>query len=227
MKDSVKEKIIELYEKYGDIEVICDGSSYLPIDSLVKFQGNLKNLSEKNLLKLAKIIFYHGFAAPFFTFDNKGDWCILDGTQRREVILAIREAGVPIPGQFPVIEIKADSEQKAREILLGITGSYGEFQKDVLDEWIADIDCDIAESLRIVDTELELAIASLAGDTAGDDLVPEDVATITELGDLWELGNHRLLCGDSTNYETVGKLMDGQKADMVFTDPLYGIEYQS
>ena len=50
---------------------------------------------------------------------------------------------------------------------------------------------------------------------------PED--PITKPGDLWILGNHRLLCGDSTNPQQVERLMDGQKADMVFTDPPYGM----
>jgi 16S rRNA G966 N2-methylase RsmD len=56
------------------------------------------------------------------------------------------------------------------------------------------------------------------------DEVPEPPADpITKPGDLWILGNHRLLCGDSTNIQHVERLMDGQKADMVFTDPPYGI----
>lgn len=44
-----------------------------------------------------------------------------------------------------------------------------------------------------------------------------------KLGDIWQLGNHRLMCGDSTNKEDVSKLMNGKKADMVFTDPPYGM----
>ena len=65
------------------------------------------------------------------------------------------------------------------------------------------------------------------GNTDPDDVpeVPED--PITKPGDLWILGNHRLLCGDSTNPQHVEKLMDGKKADMVFTDPPYGMSYQS
>jgi hypothetical protein len=54
---------------------------------------------------------------------------------------------------------------------------------------------------------------------------PED--PITKPGDLWILGNHRLLCGDSTNIQHVERLMDGKKADMVFTDPPYGVSYDS
>lgn len=61
---------------------------------------------------------------------------------------------------------------------------------------------------------------------------PDDVpdvdeeAVITKQGDLWILGDHRLLCGDSTNIQDVERLMDGKKADMVFTDPPYGVSYE-
>ena len=59
-----------------------------------------------------------------------------------------------------------------------------------------------------------------------EDEVPEPPKEpITKLGDLWILGRHRLLCGDSTIKEDVERLMDGKKADMVFTDPPYGVEY--
>jgi DNA modification methylase len=63
------------------------------------------------------------------------------------------------------------------------------------------------------------------GLTDADDVpeVPED--PITKPGDLWILGNHRLLCGDSTDVLAVERLMDGKKADMVFTDPPYGFNY--
>lgn len=60
-----------------------------------------------------------------------------------------------------------------------------------------------------------------------DDEVPEiPEEPQSQLGDLYELGNHRVLCGDSTKLEDVERLMDGKKADMVFTDPPYGIDYQ-
>lgn len=55
------------------------------------------------------------------------------------------------------------------------------------------------------------------------DSIPEDVETRCKLGDLWLLGNHRLLCGDSTDVLQVERLMGGEKADMVFTDPPYGM----
>lgn len=55
--------------------------------------------------------------------------------------------------------------------------------------------------------------------------VDEDAEPITKLGDIWQLGRHRLMCGDSTDKETVELLMDGKKADMVFTDPPYNVAF--
>ena len=57
--------------------------------------------------------------------------------------------------------------------------------------------------------------------------VDEEHEPICKLGDIWQLGRHKLICGDSTDKATVERLMDGKKADMVFTDPPYGYSYQS
>ena len=54
--------------------------------------------------------------------------------------------------------------------------------------------------------------------------VPEE--PVSKLGDLWRLGSHRLICGDSTDSNVIDRLMDGVKADMVFTDPPYGVDYK-
>ena len=63
------------------------------------------------------------------------------------------------------------------------------------------------------------------GNTDPDEAPEPPADPITKPGDLWILGNHRLLCGDSTNIQHVERLMDGRKADMVFTDPPYGVSY--
>ena len=59
------------------------------------------------------------------------------------------------------------------------------------------------------------------------DEIPEEVEPTVKLGQIWKLGNHKIMCGDSTKKEDVEKLMGGEKADMVFTDPPYGVNYQS
>jgi DNA modification methylase len=79
--------------------------------------------------------------------------------------------------------------------------------------------------------DLDALIDELAGMTEPAELltdpdeVPEDVETRCKAGDLWILGRHRLLCGDSTKADDVARLMDGKKANMVFTDPPYNIGF--
>ena len=60
-----------------------------------------------------------------------------------------------------------------------------------------------------------------------EDEVPQEVEPIAKHGDIWQLGRHRLMCGDSTSITDVEKLMDGAKADLVFTDPPYGMKKES
>jgi len=78
---------------------------------------------------------------------------------------------------------------------------------------------DLDELLSVTELEPE------EGNTDPDDVPEPPEDPITKPGDLWILGNHRLLCGDSTNPQHVQRLMDGKKADMVFTDPPYGFNY--
>jgi len=77
---------------------------------------------------------------------------------------------------------------------------------------------DLDELLAVTELEPE------EGNTDPDDVPEPPEDPTTKLGDLWILGNHRLLCGDSTNPQHVERLMDGKKADMVFTDPPYGMD---
>jgi DNA modification methylase len=83
------------------------------------------------------------------------------------------------------------------------------------------------DELLEMDINLEGALEAVIDESKADD-VPEVVENpVIKLGDLIELGNHRLLCGDSTKDEDVNRLMDSKKADMVFTDPPYGVSYSN
>lgn len=85
-----------------------------------------------------------------------------------------------------------------------------EWDAEELKEWGMETPEDWGE-----DTEVEQEVV--------EDEVPEEVETKCKLGDVWQLGEHRLMCGDSTKAEDVEKLMNGEKADMVFTDPPYNV----
>jgi site-specific DNA-methyltransferase (adenine-specific) len=88
---------------------------------------------------------------------------------------------------------------------------------------------DLVENFDMADFGFE--IYPPTGEVSDDDFDVDAVADaiaepVTKLGDIWTLGRHRLMCGDSTDRATVDRLMDGQKADMVFTDPPYNINYR-
>src|SRR3990167_7378999 len=85
------------------------------------------------------------------------------------------------------------------------------------------------KSLRLADNKLnesEWDMDLLIEFDTKDDVIPENPPTVVKIGDIWQLGRHRIMCGDSTIKENVEKLMDGKKADMVFTDPPYNVGYQ-
>lgn len=86
-----------------------------------------------------------------------------------------------------------------------------DFKVDTLNDWGIDLD------FPTLEPETEII----------EDEVPEKVETRAKFGDIWQLGNHRLMCGDSTSVTDVEKLMNGKKADMVFTDPPYGMKKEA
>tara|TARA_Y100000361_G_scaffold152325_1_gene171519 strand:+ start:3681 stop:4931 length:1251 start_codon:yes stop_codon:yes gene_type:complete len=92
--------------------------------------------------------------------------------------------------------------------------------KQIVDESDSDLE-DIANEIGISEEDLKTILPEEYQETEGDDEIPEDVPNITKLGDLWELGDHRLLCGDSTKEENIKKVLNGNFADMVMTDPPY------
>lgn len=126
------------------IEVRCKGADVLPLDRIMEFQGELKRLGKKNEEKLRHSILKYGFIAPFFIWDDKGEWRLLDGHQRLKVLLKMRKEGYDIP-LMPVDIIQADNEEDAKRKLLHITSQYGEFTSEGLDEFIGEYDIDLGE----------------------------------------------------------------------------------
>lgn len=134
------------------------------------------------------------------------DFMVLGGNMRLKACLEAGMKDVPV--------MVADwSEEKQREFIIKDNVSGGEWDWDVLaNEWDA-------EQL----TEWGLDVPHfVTGEAEEDDYeVPDEIKTDIVLGDLFEIGPHRLLCGDSTDSDAVAKLMNGQKAEMLFTSPPY------
>jgi len=99
---------------------------------------------------------------------------------------------------------------------------YGEYDHDKL----KDFDLEFLKELDLPEWELDLSeLNDIELDEDKEDSIPEPakVAKLVEIGDIFQLWPHRLLCGDSTNVNNIELLMDGAKADMVLTDPPYGM----
>ncbi len=135
---------------------------------------------------------------------------------------ALRELGMKeIPDSWVVLADDWTEEQR-KEFTIKDNVGFGEWNWDDLQKnwdseqlgsWGLDIPEweEEAEELEAVEDDYE---------------IPDEIQTDIVLGDLFEIGEHRLLCGDSTDSDSVAKLMNGEKADMVFTDPPYNIDYQ-
>jgi site-specific DNA-methyltransferase (adenine-specific) len=174
-----------------------------------KFQKLVKSIQEfPDMLNKRPLI-------VFTDVDNK--YVVLGGNMR---LKACKEIGLK---EIPIIIADEWTEEQKNEFLIKDNVGFGEWDWDSLanewdveklDDWGLDLPVDLS-----VQEELE---------AEEDDFdVPEGgIETDIVLGDLFEIGEHRLLCGDSTDSDQVAKLMNGQKADMVFTDPPYNIGFK-
>ena len=149
-------------------------------------------------------------------FENK--YVVLSGNMRLRAYKKLKHKSV-------ICNILSESLSIEELIQIMVQGNttYGEddhevyaneYDSDLLHEWGYDVPDWEEDQVTYEETQ-------------GDDDVPESAPAITVKVDLYLLGEHRLLCGDSTMIDDVEKLMDGEKADMVFTDPPYGVSYQS
>jgi len=127
---------------------------------------------------------------------------------------ACKEAGLK---EVPVIFADSLTEEQQKEFIIKDNVGFGEWDWDQLaNEWDAEELSEWGLDVPVFDTEV------LEAEEDDFDGTPP-AEPITVLGDLYEIGEHRLLCGDSTDSDQVAKLMNGSKADMVFTDPPYGM----
>lgn len=204
------------------IQIKCKGADTLPIDRILEFQNDLKTLSKDNEKKLRNSILKFGFIAPFFVWDDKGDWKLLDGHQRLKTLLKMREEGYDIP-MLPVDYIETDSEEDAKRKLLHITSQYGEFTVDGFENFTFGLDG--FEDIRLTNEEFVFKTKEEEGVVEDDYEIPEEIETDIQVGDVFEIGEHRLMCGDSTDQEMVATLMNNNLADMVVTDPPYNVDY--
>lgn len=192
------------------------------VADLIPYAANSRTHSDAQVAQIAASIKEFGWTNPILV---AGDDTIIAGHGR---LLAARKlALVEVP--VIVLDHLSKSQQRALVIADNQLALNAGWNMDMLKAEIEDLQLDDFD-LNILGFDDKFLDGLLEPEpTAGltdEDAVPEVPETPkTVLGDVWVLGNHRLMCGDSTSIDAVDKLMDGAKADMVFTDPPYGIDY--
>lgn len=197
---------------------------YLPIKALKPYEKNTRKHQKKDVDNIAMSIEKFGMLDPIGIW--KGN-IIVEGHGR---MLACKQLGMT---EVPCVRLDHLTDEQRREYAIAhnATAELSEWDLDILPDELAELDLsDFDFDFGIEDEEEETEIVEDEDTSTEEDEIPEveeDVEPTTKMGDVWQLGSHRLVCGDSTNAETVKKLMNGKTADCVFTDPPYGMKKES
>lgn len=192
------------------------------VQQLIPYVKNSRTHSDAQVAQIAASIKEFGWTNPILVDGENG---IIAGHGR---LMAARKLG---HAEVPVIELAhmTDSQKRAYVIADNQLAMNAGWDTSLLSLELADLK-DQGFNLDILGfdpKELDKLLEPEQVDGLTDeDAVPDvPVEPKTKLGDIYQLGNHRLMCGDSTSIDAVEKLMDGQKADMVFTDPPYNVAF--
>lgn len=190
---------------------------YLSLDKLKPYDKNARKHQKEDLSTIKASIKEFGMSDPIGVWGEKNT--IVEGHGR---YMACKELGLE---KVPVIHLDhlSDEQRRAYALAHNKTAEMSEWDFDILGSELDDIlDIDMSDFGFNLDFDEE------EKEVIEDDYEPElPEEPKAKLGDIYQLGNHRLMCGDSTSITDVEKLMNGDKADMVFTDPPYGYNYQS
>lgn len=164
---------------------------------------------------------------------------IIDYQGQRSPIVVSKRSGFITKGHGRLMALKKLGWEKAAVDMQDYESEAQEYADVVADNKIAELAkhddsmmIDEIKHLGIEDFELlglenfDLPVTIDESKEEGENDLPENVDTRCKPGDVWLLGEHRLLCGDSTNIQHVEKLMDGNKADLIVTDPPYNVAYE-
>jgi DNA modification methylase len=195
---------------------------YRPVDSLVPYCNNARTHSDEQVAQIAASIREFGWTNPILVDGERG---LIAGHGR---LKAARMLGLT---QVPVIELSHLSAAQKRAYVLAdnrLAENAG-WDKELLALELSELQTSEFDLglLGFSDDELDDLLNS--GESVGltdDDAVPEvQEVAVTQPGDIWLLGQHRLLCGDSTKADDLKRLMRDELADMAFTDPPYNVNY--
>jgi len=187
------------------------------LEKLRPYERNAKKHGPGQVKKLKASIMEFGFLTPCLI---DSDYNLIAGHGR---VMAAKELGIEtVPCVF--IEGLTDEQRRAYILADNRLGELGEWDMELVFDELTELD-DLGFDIELTGFEMPGELPEVIEDDFDESAVPDEPRT--KLGDIWQLGRHRLICGDSTDVNVIDRLMDGVKADMVFTDPPYNIASDS
>lgn len=200
-------------------------SKLVPLDFLKGYERNAKAHPPEQVERIATSIRTFGFNSPILA---QPDGTIIAGHGR---LLAAIQLGL---AEVPCIVLEDLSPDEARAYCLADNRltELGEWNEEMLKAElteISDANLDLMLAAGWTETEYAELMHDEVEDLDGvdDDAEVKDGKTVTRPGDLWILGDHKLICGDCTKAETVNRLLGDEKPHLMVTDPPYGVEYDA
>jgi DNA modification methylase len=196
---------------------------YKPTTDLIPYANNSRTHSDDQVLQIASSIKEFGFTNPVLVDDEGG---IVAGHGR---VMAAKKLNLKEVPTITLIGL-TEAQKKAYIIAdnkLALNAGWDDEMLRIEFDALKEMDFDL-EMTGFNDEEINaLTPVELTQGLTDEDAVPDvPEEPITKLGDIYQLGNHRLMCGDSTSIDAVEKLLESQKADLLFTDPPYGVSYE-
>ena len=186
------------------------------IKDLIRAEYNPRKITQVEEFDLRESLMRFGLVEPIIININKERKDIVIGGHQR---LKIWEELGNDEIDCNQIDLTLDKE---RELNIRLNKNGGSFDDDLIKEYF---DYEELTEWGFTPDELFEPDKKIIDGLIEDDKIPEVKESKVKRGDIWQLGEHRIMCGDSTNSDDVEKLMNGEKADMVFTDPPYGVSY--
>ncbi len=202
--------------------ILVESIEHRSVASLVPYANNARTHDHEQVAQIARSIEEFGFVNPVLV---GSDDVIVAGHGR---LMAAKQLGMET---VPVIVLGHLTETQRRALVIAdnqITANSG-WDEELLKQELAELDAldfDL-DLMGFSDDELEglLLLDEPEGQTDDDEIPEPEEHPVSQAGDLWVLGDHRVLCGSATEQGDVETLMGGQLADMVFTDPPYNVDY--
>ena len=190
----------------------------MPLSELAPADYNPRTISKAALAGLSESLSRFGVVQPIVWNERTG--CIVGGHQRVKALMAQGATDAPVT----VVDLD-ETEERALNVALNNPHISGDFTDDLqgLLEEIQSADAELYEALMLD----KLSLAIIEAEDGDEDIPEEPENPVSEPGDVWLLGEHRVICGDSTSADVVAAVLNGATPGQMVTDPPYGVEYDA